>query len=240
MASLPASLTLIRHAESAGNVANDSAIRAGLAELDLAQRDMDVPLSPLGEEQAGALGGWFASRPAPAAVVCSPYKRAADTALLAMQCGGVECEVILDERLREREFGILDRLTKRGIEERFPEQAAARAFLGKFFHRPPGGESWADVAGRVRSVVTDLRLDFEGRDVVLVTHQAVITVFRYVLERLTEPELLAIDASTQIANTAVTTYVSDGDRMRLDAFNDVSHLEPAETTASPDRSVAPR
>jgi probable phosphoglycerate mutase len=240
MAAFPATLTLIRHAESAGNVANDSAIRAGLAELDLAQRDMDVPLSPLGQEQASALGAWFATRPAPAAVLCSPYKRAVDTARLAMIRGEVGCEVILDERLREREFGILDRLTKRGIEERFPEQAAARAFVGKFFHRPPGGESWADVAGRVRSVVTDLRLDFEGRDVVLVTHQAVITVFRYVLERLTEPELMAIDASTQIANTALTVYASDGQRMRVELFNDVSHLEPAETTTSPDRSVAPR
>jgi 2,3-bisphosphoglycerate-dependent phosphoglycerate mutase len=240
MPPFPATLALIRHAESAGNVANDAAIRGGLPELDLAQRDMDVPLSPLGEQQACALGAWFAARPAPAAVVCSPYKRAADTAALAMQRAELECEVILDERLREREFGILDRLTKRGIEERFPEQAAARAFLGKFFHRPPGGESWADVAGRVRSLVTDVRLDFAGRDVVLVTHQAVITVFRYVLERLTESELMRIDATTQIANTAVTVYAAAGDRMRLTSFNDVSHLAPAETTSSPDRSVAPR
>ena len=240
MAAFPATLTLIRHAESAGNVANESAIRAGLPELDLAQRDMDVPLSPLGEEQGRALGAFFVKREAPAAVICSPYKRAHDTALLALRSANVECDVILDERLREREFGILDRLTKRGIEERFPEQAAARAFLGKFFHRPPGGESWADVAGRVRSLVTDLRLDFAGRDVVLVTHQAVITVFRYVLERLTEDELLAVDAATQIANTAVTVYVADGERMKLDFFNDVSHLEPAETTAESDRPVAPR
>ena len=240
MPGFPATLALIRHAESAGNVANDAAIRAGLPELDLAQRDMDVPLSPLGEHQAVALGTWFAARPAPAVVVCSPYRRAHDTARLALSRAGVDCEVILDERLREREFGILDRLTKRGIEERFPEQAAARAFLGKFFHRPPGGESWADVALRVRSLVTDLRLDFGGRDITLVTHQAVITVFRYVLERMTEEQLMAVDRTTQIANTAVTVYVAGGDTMRLESFNDVSHLAPAETTAAPDRSVAPR
>ena len=76
-----------------------------------------------------------------------------------MTAAGVDAPVRLDERLREREFGVLDRLTKVGIEERFPEQAAARAFLGKFFHRPPGGESWADVAARVRAVLVDLRLD---------------------------------------------------------------------------------
>jgi broad specificity phosphatase PhoE len=240
MTAYPATLTLIRHAESAGNVANDAAIRAGLPELDLALRDMDVPLSPLGEQQAAELGKWFAARPVPAVVLCSPYKRALDTARLAMTSAHVVTDVVLDERLREREFGILDRLTKRGIEQRFPEQAAARAFLGKFFHRPPGGESWADVALRVRSLVTDMRLDFAGRDVTVVTHQAVITVFRYVLERMTEAELMVVDRSTQIANTAVTVYAAAGDGMRLMAFNDSSHLSPAETTTSPDRSVAPR
>ena len=240
MAAYPATLTLIRHAESAGNVANDAAIRAGLPELDLALRDMDVPLSLLGEQQAAALGTWFASRPVPAVVWCSPYLRALDTARLAMTNAHVVCDVVLDERLREREFGILDRLTKRGIEQRFPEQAAARAFLGKFFHRPPGGESWADVALRVRSLVTDMRLDFAGRDVTVVTHQAVITVFRYVLERMTEAELMEVDGATQIANTAVTVYAGDDDGMRLVSFNDSSHLAPAETTTSSDRSVAPR
>jgi broad specificity phosphatase PhoE len=201
---------------------------------------MDVVLSPLGEEQARALGAWFAARPAPAVVLCSPYLRAHETARLAMTDAGVASPLILDERLREREFGILDRLTKRGIEQRYPEQAAARAFLGKFFHRPPGGESWADVALRVRSLFRDVRLDFPDGDVVVVTHQAVITVFRYVLEGMTEQELMLVDRATQIANTAVTVYRSATDGMRLDSFNDASHLEPAETTTESDRSVAPR
>jgi hypothetical protein len=34
--------------------------------------------------------------------------------------------------------------------------AAARAFLGKFWHRPPGGESWADVALRLRTFLDTL------------------------------------------------------------------------------------
>jgi broad specificity phosphatase PhoE len=160
-----------------------------------------------------------------------------------METAGLDREelvYVVDERLREKEFGILDRLTKHGIEQRYPEQAAARAFLGKFFHRPPGGESWADVAGRVRSLVTDIRLDYADCDVTLVTHQAVITVFRYVLERLTEQELMEVDRTTQIANTAVSVYTGTAGGMRLDVFNDVSHLEPAETTSSSDRSVAPR
>jgi broad specificity phosphatase PhoE len=236
----PRTLTLVRHAQSAGNVANDAALAAGLPELDLALRDMDVPLSELGEAQAAQLGSWFAGRAAPAVVLCSPYVRAVATATIAMEAARVRAPVRLDERLREREFGVLDRLTKVGIVARHPEQAAAREFLGKFFHRPPGGESWADVAARVRAVLVDLRLDHDGDDVVIVTHQAVIMLFRYVLEDLGEAGLLALDRAHQIANTAVTSYVWSGTGLELTVFNDSSHLPPAVTTEAPDVPAAPR
>jgi broad specificity phosphatase PhoE len=239
---------LIRHAESAGNVADAAAHEAGLPELDLALRDMDVPLSPLGEEQAACLGDWFVEqsqrhpdRPAPPVVICSPYKRAYDTATIALRTARFETDgILLDERLREREFGVLDRLTKLGIETRYPEQAVARAFIGKFFHRPPGGESWADVAARVRAVITDVRLDYGGEDVVIVTHQAVIMLFRYALERMTEAELMDVDRTEEIANTGVTTYTGDGRSLSLVCFNDSSHLPDRETTTAPDQPVAPR
>jgi len=238
----PARLWLVRHAESAGNVADAAALADGRLELDLATRDMDVPLSPRGELQAAALGSWWASLdPPPDAVWCSPYRRALDTARIAMAANEARPPVICDERLREREFGVLDRLTKAGIEARFPEQAAARAFLGKFWHRPPGGESWADVSARARSVCTDLRLDHAGGRVVVVAHQAVIMVWRYVLEGLTEAEVLAVDRAEEIANTAVTTYEGDGaSAPQLVSFNDVDHLPDELRTAAPDVPVAPR
>ncbi|MFL6206394.1 MAG: histidine phosphatase family protein [Acidimicrobiales bacterium] len=235
------SLHLVRHAQSAGNVANDAALAAGRHQLDLAIRDMDVPLSELGEAQARALGGWFdgLERP-PDVVVSSPYRRAVDTAKLAMEASGTARRLTFDERLREREFGILDRLTKPGIEARFPEQAAARAFLGKLYHRPPGGESWADVAARVRAVLGDLRLDHADEDVVLVTHQAVIMLFRYVIEGLDEQALLAVDRTEQVANTAVSTYVADDGRLQLVRWNDTAHLPTAAETDASDVPVAPR
>src|SRR3954452_23659247 len=74
----PARLELVRHGESAGNVANDQANAQGLNRLDLATRDMDVPLSPLGEEQARSLGRWLADVPPdqrPTIVLSSPYRR---------------------------------------------------------------------------------------------------------------------------------------------------------------------
>jgi 2,3-bisphosphoglycerate-dependent phosphoglycerate mutase len=236
----PARLDLIRHGESAGNVANDQAHAQKLERLDLATRDMDVPLSRRGEQQANALGDWFANQ-RPDLIVTSPYRRAVDTARIALRAARRDDNVQLDERLREREFGILDRLTRAGIEARYPEQAAARTFLGKMYHRPPGGESWVDVAARVRMFYSDLRLDHAREHVVVVAHQAVILLFRFVLEDLTEDELFAIDDAGDIANTAITTYVGDGDtRPSLVTYNDGGHLPDQLTTTRPDVPAAPR
>src|SRR3546814_8078922 len=59
----PRTLWLVRHAESAGNVANAAALAEGLPELDLAHRDMDVPLSDRGVLQARALSIWLEGLP---------------------------------------------------------------------------------------------------------------------------------------------------------------------------------
>src|SRR5262249_55045255 len=161
-------LILVRHGESAGNVARDAADAAGLPVIDLAIRDVDVPLSPRGKEQAEALGRWFARQPKrerPSVVLSSPYVRAQCTAERIAVSGGFLPEAegpVIDDRLREKEFGILDRLTRRGIEAQHPEQAEFRRLLGKFYHRPPGGESWCDVILRLRGVIDTISLHYPG------------------------------------------------------------------------------
>jgi probable phosphoglycerate mutase len=88
----PQTVWVVRHRQSAGNLARDEAHAAGLGEIDLAIRDVDVPLSPLGEEQAMALGGWFAQLPPerrPEVVLTSPYLRARQTADLIRRAGGL-------------------------------------------------------------------------------------------------------------------------------------------------------
>ena len=89
----PSTLWVVRHGQSAGNVARDEAHAAGLGEIDLAIRDVDVPLSSLGERQATALGQWFAQQPAsqrPQVVLTSPYLRARQTAELIGRAGGLQ------------------------------------------------------------------------------------------------------------------------------------------------------
>jgi broad specificity phosphatase PhoE len=244
---------LVRHGESAGNVARDAAEAEGLTMIDIAQRDMDVPLSPLGEQQAEALGAWIGKLPPeqrPTAVLTSPYVRAAMTGHLALEAAGYrpgdDIDIAVDERLREREFGILDRLTRSGIGTRYPEQAEFRAFLGKFYHRPPGGESWADVALRLRTLLMTLTRDYEDERVLIVSHQVVILMFRYILERLSEAEVLQIDREQELANCSLTSYERTGlgrqTVMSLTRFNDVVPVAEAGApiTEEEDVSVGPR
>ena len=231
-------LWLVRHGESIGNVADAHAQRAGAGRLDLDVRDPDVPLSDTGRAQAEALGTWLARLPEdqrPTAVLSSPFERALTTARLATAELGLR--VRTDERLRERDFGAFDRMTGAGIREQFPDEAARRDLLGKFYYRPPGGESWADVALRIRSLLATEGLRHDRERLVVVAHQAVIMVFRYVLEGLTEEELLAVDREQQVANASLTRYEREGSGdFRLTAFNEVAHLaaEDEQITEEPD------
>jgi broad specificity phosphatase PhoE len=244
----PATLTLARHAESTGNLARDAAESNGEQLIDIAVRDMDVPLSPWGRRQAEALGHWLGAseHETPTVVYASPYQRARDTAALAVEAGGLSCPLVLDERLREREFGVLDRLTRCGIEARFPDEAAARARVGKFYYRPPGGESWCDVALRVRSFMDSVSREHSGEHVFIVSHEVVIFVCRYVLERLTESEVLELGGAQELANCSTTTYAvhreGDEPRLRLESFNEVRALvvDDAPVTHEPDVPRAPR
>ncbi|MGK5740900.1 histidine phosphatase family protein [Micromonospora sp. URMC 103] len=221
-----ASLQIIRHGESTANVAAARAESSGAELIDLTHRDADVPLSPTGEKQARATGRWIAGLPAhrrPDVAVASPYLRAVRTAELALDGTGIPLS--RDERLRDRELGILDGLTPHGVRARYPEEAERRTRLGKFYYRPPGGESWADVALRLRTLLGDLRRDHEGQRVLLVGHDALVFVLRYLVEGLTEAQLMALTRQQLIMNCAVTGWSADASgRLALDCFNDVGHL----------------
>lgn len=243
----PATLWLVRHGESAGNVALAAAEAEGLDRLDLSHRDVDVPLSDLGRRQATALGRWIADQPEderPTVLWTSPYVRAQQTAELALDAAGLELSRVADERLREREFGGWDGLTRRGITAQFPEESERRTQLGKFYHRPPGGESWTDVLQRLRAVLDDIRTDAQGERVLLVAHQVVVLLVRYVLEGMDEHQVLALDADAEVINCSVTSYVYDKDagRLALERYNEATPLEEQDepVTAEPDAPGAPR
>jgi broad specificity phosphatase PhoE len=236
----PQEIWLVRHGQSAGNVARDEAEAAAGLHIQIAERDVDVPLSELGMRQSQALAGWFAALPArerPSVVLHSPYLRARQTAHIVMDQLARDdlLSVQVDERLREKEFGILDRLTTYGIAHKYPELSAQRQHVGKFYFRPPGGESWCDVILRLRSVLDTLTREYCRERVLIVAHQVIVNCFRYLFERLDEDAILAADRAGDVPNCSITSYRFDpqlGKRGKL-ALRLLNFVAPLEATGTP-------
>jgi len=137
--------------------------------------------------------------------------------------------VRVDERLRDKELGVLDLLTSHGVEARFPEEALRKRWLGKFYYRPPGGESWADLALRVRSLLVDLERPETPDRVLVAGHDAIVMTFIYVCLGLSERELLDFAQTHTVANASLTRLARQGDTgpWSLEAFSLDEHLVAA-------------
>lgn len=245
----PETIWVVRHGQSAGNVARDHAEAQGLDMIDIPYRDIDTPLSDLGTAQSIALGEWFAridEAERPEVVLCSPYLRAQQTAKLVAERARVPGLTLrLDERLREKEFGILDRLTRHGIALKHPELNAQREHVGKFYFRPPGGESWCDVILRLRSLLEMVTREYASRRVLIVAHQVIVNCLRYLIEQLDEQQILAIDRQGDVPNCAVSAYhaatsPTGETALELRLVNFLAPLTDANmpVTAAPDQPTA--
>ena len=239
----PEELTWIRHGESVGNVEARRAGEAGDVRLNLDFRDADTPLSDVGERQAAAVGAWWrdlADDQRPDVVLSSPYRRALDTARIAVETAQLDLEVRTDERLRERDLGAFDGLTSAGIRELYESESDRRSRTGKLYYRPPGGESWCDVALRVRSLFTSWQQEVTGQRVAVFSHQAVIMCARMVIEQLPEEELLSIDRGEPLVNCSLTSYASRDGRLELVRANDSTAVdrEREPVTKEPGAEVA--
>jgi broad specificity phosphatase PhoE len=152
--------------------------------------------------------------------------RARHTAQGVLAAAGSPLEINIDERLRDKELGVLDTLTNHGVRTRYPIEADRRRWLGKFYYRPPGGESWADMALRLRSVLADLDRGEDGQRVLVVTHDAVVMLLRYICEGLDEQSVLELAVSATIVNTGLTRLirVPGQRRWQIADFNRHDHL----------------
>jgi broad specificity phosphatase PhoE len=186
----------------------------------------------------------------PTVVLTSPYIRARETAQIVLGEAGLSPDTLTfnsDERLREKEFGILDRLTKFGIQQKHPELGEQRSHVGKFYFRPPGGESWCDVILRLRSVIDTITREYRCERVLIVGHQVIVNCFRYLFERLNEAQILGIDRDGDVPNCSVTSYEFDPARGKNGKLvpkliNFVAPLieAGAPVTAEPDVQTAPK
>jgi probable phosphoglycerate mutase len=132
----------------------------------------DLPLSASGIRQAQAAACRLAAGAPIDAVVSSPMQRAVDTAVIAAAELGLTA--VIDDDLRETDFGDWDGMTLAEIQQRWP--AAAAAWRRDPGQAPPDGESFADTAHRVNRVCDRLLRDHGGQTVLVVSHVTPIKI----------------------------------------------------------------
>jgi len=200
-------LCLVRHGETAWNAEGR------------VQGQLDVPLNATGLAQARAVAAALAGE-AFGAIYASDLARVRQTAEPAAARLGIG--VRLERALRERHYGIFERLTYVEAKERHPAEYA------RFRDKDPEfdfvtGESLKAFAARALACVGALLERHAGESVLVFTHGGVLEmVYRHATGRgLSSPR------DFEIPNAALNRIEVSGGEWRVSSWADVSHLEGA-------------
>ncbi|MFD9417742.1 bifunctional RNase H/acid phosphatase [Streptomyces goshikiensis] len=204
----PATFVLLRHGETALTPQKRFSGSGGT----------DPELSPAGRRQAVAVAEALAARGTVQAVVSSPLRRCRETAQAVADRLGLA--VVVEDGLRETDFGAWEGLTFGEVRERFPDDL--QAWLDSPKAAPTGGgESFSAVTRRVSATRDRLLAAYAGRTVLVVTHVTPVkTLVRLALGAPPE-SLFRMELSA--ASLSAVAYYADGNAsVRL--LNDTSHL----------------
>ena len=199
-------LTLIRHGETVWNA--DRRV----------QGQLESVLSERGIRQAEALAARISGEKFDA-LYASDLSRAYDTAEKIAAATGAGIRI--DERLRERHYGVFQGLTWDEIKRRFPEEYARykSAFPGMTI---PGGESVEAFAKRVIDVLDEIAARHAGGHVVVVSHGGLVDI----AYRAASGIELGAPRDYPLYNASLNRFRHDGG-LRVETFGDIEHLKGA-------------
>ena len=176
----------------------------------------DPPLTEIGRGQAVAAARRLGASGA-TVVIASPLGRARETAAPVAAALGVD--VVVDEGLRETDFGDWEGFTFADIQEKWPREL--QAWLDSTAVAPPFGESFDDTASRVRQALGRVLNAYPGQTVVLVSHVTPIkTMLRFALDA---PPSALYRMHLDLACLSEVQWYADGPCV-VRSLNDTGHL----------------
>jgi broad specificity phosphatase PhoE/ribonuclease HI len=202
----PTRLILVRHGQTERTVQKRYSGRG------------DVPLTPVGEEQAQAAAARIADFGPVAAIVTSPLTRCVQTATFISKAAG-DAAVTVEPDLIECDFGAWEGLTFGEVREQYAVQL--QAWLDSTAVAPPKGESFRKVAKRVRALVPKLRTAHPGATVVVVSHVSPIKLL--LRDALAAGDALLHRLYLDPAGISVVDLYSDGG-VAVRTVNDTAHI----------------
>jgi probable phosphoglycerate mutase len=181
----------------------------------------DVQLSDEGREQVRRLAERLRDDGI-TAVYASPLGRTVETASILAEPHALEVQT--RDGLREISHGRWEQMTRREVEEKFPDEAAAWD-QDPYTFAPVGGESGLAVTARALPVLMDIVRENQGGCVLVVSHKATI---RLLLSSLLgfDPRRYRDNLDQSPAALNVVDF-KDAVRARLALFNDTSHYDKA-------------
>jgi len=192
-----------------------------LSDEDRFAGSTDVALSDEGREQTRRLARRLNDERI-TEVYASPLGRTVETAQILAAPHGLEVQT--RDGLREISHGHWEGMTRKDVEEKFPEEAAMWE-KDPYTFAPQGGESGLAVTARALPVLINLVREHAGQRILVVSHKATI--------RLLLSSLLGFDPRRYRDNLdqkpAALNIVDfrDATRSRLTLFNDTSHYDHA-------------
>ncbi len=197
-------LCLVRHGETAWNAEGR------------VQGQLDVPLSEVGLAQARAVAGALAKE-AFSAIYSSDLVRVRQTAEPLSRL--LKKDVLLDERLRERHYGVFQGMTYAEAKEKIPEGYA------RFKEKDPDydfdtGESLRAFNERCLSYFQQLVKKHPDQNILAFTHGGVLEM----LYRHATGRGISTPRDFEIPNAALNRLEAVSGRWRVLSWADISHL----------------
>ena len=177
----------------------------------------DIPLTETGVLQAKAAARALGDRGIDV-IVSSPLRRCRDTSAEVAAATGTEIRI--EDGFRETDFGDWEGHTFGEVRERWP--AEMDAWLADPSVAPPGGESFADTARRVRTGLDKLMVRYRHQTVLVVSHVTPIKML--VRHALQAPPQALYRMHLDVSSLSVVDWYDDGPAV-LRGLNDTHHLQ---------------
>jgi probable phosphoglycerate mutase len=186
------------------------------------QGHLDTDLSEFGIRQAQAIADRL-STVSFSALYSSDLKRAYHTAQYIAQ--KTNHTILVDPRLRERNYGVFRGMTLKEIQEKYPQEFAFFQ-SGDPDYVVPEGESSRQKYDRTVQCMTEIVTANLGRRVVIVTHGGILdAIFRY-----TTGLPLSIPRRFKLFNASINTFLIQGRIWMVGTLGDICHLKDISAT----------
>jgi len=162
--------------------------RHGQSEFNLSKTFtgwLDVKMTPLGIEQAKALGEMLKDKKFDIAYT-APLSRTQDTLAEVLKFHPECRQTIIDKRLLERSYGDLSGHSHEETINKYGQEQFDKWHRG-WSDRPPAGESFADVEIRIQDFINDLKSQYSGKNINIAISASgnSIRLFRKIMENAT-------------------------------------------------------